>query len=360
MEYFTLHGQIGNVNVKPVKNTLVSARTTMLVLRMGDPHIKPNNLKESEALLQFTLDKAVELRINVLEIEGDIFDTHSLVHLSVIEFWDKWFNILSKQTFLTRVLVGNHDLTGNYSSSYSALHPFLKLENPYFKIIHEPYIHLNGKIGYLPYIHDNDKFVQEANKLADQGATVLVSHTDYKGAVYDNGSPINNGVNPDLLDPRFIHLISGHIHTELELDRIWYTGTARWLNKSCANKNKGIWLVTHNNETGRIESKEFISTESVCTPIVSLTWNEGKDKPEIPKNAKTYIELVGSSDWVSKTKKDLVGSVSVSSKITDIKKSKERKSGSSLYEFLSNHYGSSPEKSKKIIKYLESLNCLNS
>lgn len=326
----------------------------MKILRMGDPHIKPNNIEESEALLGFVLNQALKNKVDRLEILGDLWDTHSMVRLEVTQFWDRWFKILSKQEFKTVVLVGNHDISGSYSSDYSALHPFLPLENSNFKIVHEPYLY--EVCGYLPYIHSNEKFVEEANKLAKAGAKVLVSHTSYEGAVYDNGSSIDNGVVPNNLSPDFLHLISGHIHTGLELGRVWYTGSPRWLTKSCANKNKGIWLANHNRDTGAIESKEFISTAGVCTPIISLKWKEGERKPEIPSNAKVDIELVGSSDWVMKTKKELIGTVSISSKITDTKKSKERKSGNSLHEFLTKHYSVNPDKRQKLIKYLERLN----
>lgn len=331
----------------------------MKILRVGDPHVKPNNIKESQALMEFVLTKAQELKVDRLEILGDLFDTHSIVRLEVLEFWHRWLETFSIEEFKTIILVGNHDITGNYSNSYSALHPFTLIEDGQrrrdqgIKIVTEPY--LDGLYGYLPYIHDNDKFVQEGNKLAEQGATVLVSHPNFEGAVYDNGAGVQGGVCGDLLDARLLHLIGGHIHTELELGRIWYTGNPRWLTKSCANKQKGIWLCNHNDSTGKMESKEFISTESVCTPIASLVWKEGQDKPEIPTNAKVDIELIGSSDWVTQTKKELIGSVSVSSKITDTKKSKERKSGKSLHEFLSKFYQTEPEKRKKLLNYMEGL-----
>ena len=322
----------------------------MKVLRVGDVHCKPNNLKESEALMGFVLAKAKDLEVDRLEILGDLWDTHSVVRLEVTEFWDRWFNILRMQLFKTVVLVGNHDVTGNYSSNYSALHPFLSLESSFFKIVHEPYIYF--KYGYLPYIHSNEKFIEEANKLAEKGATVLVSHPNYEGAVYDNGTAISNGVSPNDLDPRLLHLIGGHIHTELELGRIWYPGNSRWLTKACANKRKGIWMCTHDDTTGAMLSKEFISTESVCTPILFYSIEEGESLPQFKENSITQVELVGTSDWVSKTKKDLVG-VSVSSKITDIKKSRERKSGKSLYEFLSTHYQT--DKREKLMEYMKGL-----
>jgi DNA repair exonuclease SbcCD nuclease subunit len=325
----------------------------MKILRVGDVHVKPNNLRESEALLEFVLSKALELEVDKVEFLGDLFDTHSIVRLEVLEFWHRWFHIFSEQQFKTIILVGNHDISGDYSNNYSALTPFMMLCDTNFDIINTPT--LDGVYGYLPYIHSNEKFVQEANKLAEQGATVLVSHPNFEGAVYDNGSDVLGGVRDSDIDNRYLHLIGGHIHTELELGRIWYTGNPRWMTKSCANKRKGIWLVNHDDNTGAILSKEFISTESVCTPIISLTWKEGEEKPTIPEKASVNIELIGSSNWVTEQKKELKG-VSISSKITDIKKSRERKSGKSLEEFLIKYYDKNSSNSIKILKYLKELN----
>lgn len=333
----------------------------MHILRIGDMHVKPSNLKESEALMSFILSTAKERDVDRVEFLGDMSDTHGMIRLEVQQFWQKWFELFEQEyNFSTVVLVGNHDLTGSYGSAYSSLHVFKHMfyghshegRSKGLKIVDEPFI--EGKYGYLPYIHENAKFVEEANKLAELGATVLISHPNYEGAVYDNGSPIHNPVRVDSLDGRLLHLIGGHIHTELELGRVWYTGTPRWLTKSCSNKRKGIWLCTHD-DSGQMTSKEFISTESVCRPIYSLIWKEGEEKPAIPKGATTNLELIGSSEWVTQQKKDLKDEVSLSSKITDIKKSKTRQSGRSLYEFLSKHYQASPEKKQKLVKYLEDL-----
>jgi hypothetical protein len=321
------------------------------ILRCGDPHIRPNNLKESEALMDFVLSKAAEFKVDRLEILGDLMDTHAVVRLEVLEFWQKWFETLSIQKFKSIVLVGNHDVSGNYASEYSALHPFLSLENDNFKIVHAPY--LDDIYGYLPYIHSNEEFVKKANELASIGAKVLVSHPNYKGAVYDNGMPITGAVDPDDLSEKLVHLIGGHIHTEIEIGRVWYTGNPRWMTKSCANKKKGIWLCNHDDVTGKITSKKFVSTETVCTPIISLVWKENEPKPEVQPNTNTDIELIGSSDWVTKQKLELKGLVTVSSKITDTKKSRERQSGRSLHEFLSHHYQT--DKREKLITYMKGL-----
>jgi len=315
---------------------------------VGDPHVKIGNLKESESLMGFVLSEALRLKVDRLEILGDLFDTHALVRLEILEFWQRWLTAFSEQPFKTIALVGNHDVPGDYSSQYSALHPFLLIGGN-LKIVYKPY--LNGKYGYLPYIHNNNDFIEQANELANQGATVLVSHPNFEGAVYDNGVGILGAVSPDLLSHGLLHLIGGHIHTFLELGRVLYIGTPRWLTKSCSNKKKGIWLFNHDDQTGSIISKEFISTECICTPFISLTWKEGEEKPIIPERSKVDIELIGSSEWVSKSKKELIGSVSVSSKITDIKKSRERKSGKSLHEYLSTHYQTN--KREKLLNYMK-------
>ena len=325
----------------------------MRVLLFGDPHARPNNIKESEALVQFALDKCLELKVDRLKILGDLLDTHSIVRLEVLEFWGKWIRTLEKSKINTVILTGNHDMCGDYSNTYSALHVFAA-NKEYVRIIGMS--ENNGIFGYMPYIHDNEEFVKQANDLAEHGAKVLVSHTTYDGGKFDNGMFAPGGVSPDLLDPRLIHLISGHVHSEQEFGRVWYPGTARWLSKSCANKKKGLWLVDHDDNTGAILSKEFISTESVCLPIISLVWKEGDNCPEIPDSSKVDIELIGSSDWVTKQKLELKGKVSISSKITDTKKSRERKSGSSLFEFLSNFYPTEPEKRHHLIEYMKGLN----
>jgi hypothetical protein len=66
--------------------------------------------------------------------------------------------------------------------------------------------------------------------------------------------------------------------------------------------------------------------------------NEGEDLPKIPEKARISVELVGSSDWVSKAKKTLKGQCSIKTKITDKGKFESRKAGNSLQDFITNHY----------------------
>lgn len=321
----------------------------MLILRVVDPHVKPSNIDESDALLTFIMNKAVELKVDRIELEGDLFHTHNNVRLEVLEFWEHWLPALSGICEVV-VLVGNHDISGSYESTYSALNIFHKFKIKNLKIIDNA--RLIGKIGYIPYIHDNEKFIEVANGLAESGATVLVSHTTYDGCQYETGMYAPGGVNPERIDPRITTLFSGHVHTNQEFGRVIYPGTARWLTDSDANHKKGIWLYTHDN-TGAFTNREFISTENVCEPIIGFDYHEGDTLPVTPENAKVLLNLVGSSDWVSKTKSELKGNYRISTKITDTKKKKARKSGKSLLEFLTTHYES--KNKAKLISYMQEL-----
>lgn len=320
----------------------------MKIIRLGDPHVKPSNIEESEALMEFVLNTYLFLKADRLEILGDLFDTHNIIRLEVLQFWHRWIKKLRKNSINTVILVGNHDLGGDYANDYSALHVFQHYAYGNVEIITEPKS-ICG-IGYLPYIHDNKKFIEEANWLAEsEHCATLVSHTTYQGSKFDNGMFAPDGVDPDLLDPRLTNLITGHIHSTQEFGRVWYPGTARWLSKSCANLKKGIWACKHDDD-GKMLSREFISTESVCTPILSLIYKEGEERPSIPEKAKVYLELIGSSKWINENKGTFKGAM-VSSQTTDVKLTKDRKSGKSLYEFLTEHYKTGNK--KELIEYMK-------
>lgn len=316
----------------------------MKILRVGDPHVKPSNIEESEKLMEFVLAQAHLRQVTKIELLGDLFDTMSIIRLEVLEFWRKWLWRLS-ESFQTIVIVGNHDQSGNVSSNQHALSTFVALNPDKLWIIEHPA--LIDKIGYLPFIRDNDKFIEEANNLAGLGATFLVSHTEYAGSKYDNGMYAPHGVDPDKIDARLTTLLSGHVHTEQEFGRVIYPGTARWASASDANKRKGVWLYEHD-ASGAMKNKEFISTESVCVPIVSIEWREGEPMPSLPANAKVSVELIGTSNWIAQQKTGLKGQVAIRTKITDSKKVESRKAGLNLEEYLRNSYVSPIDKDRLV------------
>jgi DNA repair exonuclease SbcCD nuclease subunit len=304
----------------------------MKTLRMGDPHVKITNLEESEKLMQFVLETARLHNVDTIELLGDLFDTMSIIRLEVLEFWRVWLWKLS-QEFITIVLVGNHDQSGNRNSPQHSLSSFVMLNPDRLWIIERAALIVG--IGYLPYIHDNDTFVKEANTLAELGAKFLVSHTEYAGSQFDNGMYAPHGVNPDLIDTRLEKLLSGHVHTEQEFGRVIYPGTARWASVSDANKRKGIWIYEHD-LTGSMIGREFLSTGGVVEPIVAIAWKEGEPTPQLADGARISVEMIGTSAWIAQNKDLLKGKASIKTKITDSKKTETRKASLNLEDYLRN------------------------
>ena|ERR1700687_713717 len=312
----------------------------MKVLRVGDPHVKVNNLEESEALLQFVLKLAIENNVDRIEILGDLFHTHAVLRLEVIKFWEKWLDRLSdyKETV---VIEGNHDQTGDYSTTYSALTIFKRLNKKNLIIVTKPTI--IGPIGYIPYMHDNEKFIQAANELANVEAKVLVVHQTLQGSKYESGFYASDGADSDRISEKILHIISGHIHSLQEFGRVHYPGTGRWDTVTDANQPKGLWIYSHNDTTGRVIDRTFYSTERVCSPLYQLSYREGDPEPTIPEG-RVALELIGTSEWVAKEKQKFKGKVSIKSKITDSKKLESRKAGLGFEDFLRNLFVSAMDR----------------
>jgi len=323
------------------------------ILRVGDPHVKVTNIEESRRLVEFVSKKAIELKIDRIEILGDLFHTHAIIRLEVLDFW-LWALELLNNICEVIVLIGNHDQSGDYSSNSSALDIFAKIKNDNLKIINVA--KLEGIFAYIPYMHNRDIFIENANSLAEKGAKVLICHQTFEGSKYENGFYAPDGVDPEKISQKYIHIISGHIHSRQEFGRIDYPGTARWDTAADANLPKGIGIYEHENETGKIINRQFLSTEEICCPIYKLSWHEGKSQPIIPTGAKVFMELIGSSTWVAAQKELLQNKCSISTKITDRIRTEERKTGNSLEQFLTVYFNvTSGIDRGKLIQYMRDL-----
>ena len=303
-------------------------------MRVGDPHVRINNLSESENLLTFVANLAKTEKVNRIELLGDQFHNHAVVRLEVVQFWERWFDQLS-HICETVALEGNHDQSGDYAAGYSAMSIFKMLKKKDLFIVDWP--QSITCIGYIPYTHDTDKFIQIANEMADSGVKTIVCHQTFAGSKYESGIYAPDGIPTDRISPNICHIISGHIHAQQEIGRIDYPGTARWDSAADANQSKGIWIYEHESD-GRVSSKQFFSTEKVCSPLYQVSFQEGEEEPTIPENARVTLELVGSSDWITEQKLKFKGKVSFKTKIIDSAKLENRKTGNSLEDYILNIY----------------------
>jgi DNA repair exonuclease SbcCD nuclease subunit len=310
----------------------------MKILRVGDPHVKVSNLEEWEKLAHHIVDVALKTNPDRIEILGDLMHTHAVIRLEVLDFWNDWLDCLSEGRELF-VLVGNHDLSGDYNVNCSALSVFQRLKKKNLHIIENPQNH--GSFGYMPYYHDHQKFVEHANNLATGGCKVLVCHQTFSGSHYENSFYDPNGINSDLLN--FDTIISGHIHARQRFGKVIYPGTAMWDSSADCNQPKGLWLVEHD-ASGRIIKEEFLDTSSICTQYVEITYNEGDKEPEIPQNSKVSLIMRGTSEWVNREKEKFKGRVNLKTKYTDTKKVETRKVGKGFEDYLSNVFPSTMDR----------------
>lgn len=297
-------------------------------LIVGDPHVQPSNIKESETLFSWILDLANTHEVQYLVLLGDLFHTHNVIRLEVLEFWRLMIPRLTSAVNVI-AMVGNHDMSGDHNSKTHALSVFRDLVG--FTVVEEPTV-IEGMV-FAPYIHDHDELIQKCNALSDQATTAWVHNTP-DGSTFENGMYAPGGFNLSALNFKLV--IGGHIHLKQEFDKMWLPGTARWLTASDANHEKGVWIADF--EGGELKAREYFSSEDIVSPIVSFQWKEGDDQPEIKPGQRVKIELIGSSDWISKQKKKLTGKASISSKITDKTKPKNRKTGKSLLDFAETVY----------------------
>lgn len=284
----------------------------MKILRVGDPHITVRNLEEAEKLIDFIFIQANTHNVDRIEFLGDLMHTHAVIRVEVLDFWKKALDKLAY--YEVNILVGNHDQPGSKEKEQE-MNALNVLKSAAVSVINKPTI--DEGIAYIPYMSDHAAFLKAAQDLYDQGATkLLVAHQTFTGATYENGFYAEDGIDPILVPQETI--ISGHIHKQQQIGKCFYPGTPKWDTMSDANENKGIWLFEHN-EDRSIKSKLFISTKDIATPIEKHTINEGDEEIVLNEKARNYIELVGSTAWITQMKKKYKGLAAIKARPSDRK-----------------------------------------
>lgn len=322
----------------------------MNILRLGDPHGKMGSLEELKGLINFVVEMAILYKVDRIEVLGDLFHTHNVIRLEIIEFWVWALDLLSK-TCETVVLVGNHDLSGDHNSRFSALSVFGLMNKPNLYIIEKP-IQM-GVFGYVPYTHNSDTFIANAKVLADEGVTVLVCHQTIEGSQYESGIWAPDGIPTANWAEKFTHIISGHIHSEQSFGNIIYPGTARWDTVVDANKRKGIWIYEHS-ANGRILASNYLGTEKVCSPIRHIEYREGDAFPTWGDKDRIAVELIGTSAWIAGEKEKLKGKCSLKTTPTDKKQGTIRQTGGSFENFVKDLFSTKIDK-QELLKYAKEI-----
>lgn len=277
------------------------------VVFLGDPHVMPSNISESEKMMVNVEREALAKSVDTIIIMGDLFHTHAILRIEALSFWNKWFKKLT-ENFDVIALVGNHDMK-NQTNNSTYDNAMLGFNMPRLRVISEP-TEIKG-VAFVPYIHDHDILVEKANKFDSR---CMIAHQTFTGAQYDNGFYAKDGVDPALF--KHEQIISGHIHKKSHVGKCFYVGTAKWDSVNDANEDKGFHIAIL--KDGLFTDFEFISNKSVLTSIEQLIINEGDEVPDLQEgNVRYYIQLVGTNAWINKQKKKFKGKAQIKGKPTD-------------------------------------------
>jgi DNA repair exonuclease SbcCD nuclease subunit len=320
-------------------------------LLIGDPHVQVSNLEESKLLFNSAFETAKKEKVDGIIILGDCFHNHDVIRSQVMNFW---LDILKNtQGVPVTIVTGNHDMPGSkeLEGRVSALDALSLVEG--VTIIKAAVVIKD--IGYVPYMHGSEGFVEAVNKLYSQGAKTIFCHQTFDSAQFENGFYAPHGVDPQLM-PLGSTIISGHIHQQQEIKTdkalIWYPGTPRWLTASDANSTKGYWVYDTSSST-----KTFFDVSSIIPPMVRLTLSEGDEIPAIRENNRdrVYVNLIGSGLWIKGVKKDLPEEVRVSSTITDHGKKKRNfdKKKVDIHAFIVDNYTPSLVTKEELSSFLK-------
>jgi DNA repair exonuclease SbcCD nuclease subunit len=325
------------------------------ILYVGDPHVQVSNVKESENLFGFVKKIAEEQNVNFIFLLGDLFHTHAVKRVEVEDFWEKTLLDLAEQHKVI-ALVGNHDQVGSYEreQQQNSLNVFCN-KHKNLQIVNKPDV-IDGQILAMPHYSSHEEFLKKSKEFYDEGFTnLLVAHQTFTGAQYENGFFSEEGVDPALVAQNKI--VSGHIHTRQEIGKCFYPGTAKWDTMADANQDKGLVVITYDDQYETELNRSFFSTKEVVSPILSFHIKEGEKTPELDKNARNYVVLEGKLAWIKKIKKEIASLAHIKVKPTDVLKKTTSHTTASWQDFF-NHFSPIEGVDKKDIqKIIEETVC---
>ena len=240
----------------------------MRALLVGDPHVTPAELQDSENLLELVRKTQLEYGIATEDgpkldvwFLGDLHNNHDALSVRVVSFWRRWFAELGDQQSLA--WRGNHDQAYPDTS-----HPNAMASYPDVRMVDRPRLVAPGVCG-MPYYGNPEEFVQDAVMLKafHPQARTLICHQSFENALYDNGSPIKDGVRLDRVPFDFV--IAGHHHRPQTVGKCWYPGAPRWRAIDDAPHDRFLHLLDFA-EDGSYEVVTKIPTDQACRRIHHL------------------------------------------------------------------------------------------
>jgi len=296
------------------------------VLIVGDLHLKKSNIQERSKLLSWIegLTKDVDLLVYL----GDVFHDHQVMYSNVHNLFSEHLHRVSIETI---ILEGNHDMWKPKDTSHSSLRSLHVPTN--VTIVTGPTnIH---NMTFIPFLPDMNAFPNVG--LCD----VVFTHNEFKGA-QTMFYKFDEGVEPEDINCNLI--ISGHIHMNQTLGKLFYPGTPVADGIDDANQDKGVHI--YDTETHLFD---FIESPFPKIFIHKVTPEEAGNYVEPKDGHKHIVEIIGERRAVLKASKQLTG-IAVRTKIVNERiESRGLKPNDILKEYVVNKY---PQKCQEVLELL--------
>lgn len=238
------------------------------VITLTDSHLSKNTIEENISCFEQARKKAKELKLKKVHHIGDIFTNRSGLTLDVLIAFTRILEGFELDGIELIAIPGNHDKVHlNVDSSYLDI---FKKEGV-FTVHSSPTITEgfsdNLEIAFLPYYKEIDLYPEQLKKTVSlikdkKKKTILLTHIAVNGVQNNDGSVIENDLDPNLFN-NFHKVFIGHYHNRSQVGaNIFYTGSAFPQNFG-EDADKGFTLIYSDgsHEYFKPQFKEYIKLE---------------------------------------------------------------------------------------------------
>lgn len=197
------------------------------ILFIGDPHVKTDNIPETDLLIKNILKYISEKKPDICIIGGDVMHYHEKLYTIALNKSHEMIKKIS-EIVKTFVLVGNHDYINN--QQFLTENHWMNSMKDWpedLSIVDQPiHFKLNGiDLMMCPYVYPG-RFVEALDKNKDfnwKESDVIFAHQEFKGCKM---GAITSEMG-DSWELEYPKVVSGHIHNNQKpQDNIYYPGAS--------------------------------------------------------------------------------------------------------------------------------------
>lgn len=251
------------------------------VLFIGDVHLRHNNAKETQVLME----KIKPLTYDVAVLAGDVLDTHEKVDVQLLNRAYTLVHMLKNKT-LVFVLVGNHDYINNQQFLSDAHWMNGMKEWTNVNVVDYPISWVsndNQLFIFTPYVFPG-RFIEALSTIATStkwsDATCIFAHQEIKGCKMGAFTSVNG----DEWDLDWPLIISGHIHeSQRHQENVIYPGSALTHSFGGANRDQGLSIFTFEKKL-LVDEEKFILDLPMKRTFYLKIGDSIKSRDLIPEN----------------------------------------------------------------------------